>query len=124
MQMCVFSFMAAGWIPRLKRAGALVALCTGLVFVALLLVVQAQNTTAAGASGAFCETGCLLPPTGLVGWWTGDGSANDIQLGNNGVATNGASFAPGLVKQAFRFDGEDDFVDVPDTSALHAVTTA
>src|SRR5947208_13470696 len=37
---------------------------------------------------------------------------------------NGASFTPGLVGQAFSFDGVDDFVDVPDTPALHAITTA
>jgi hypothetical protein len=71
-----------------------------------------------------CETGCLLPPTGLLGWWPGDGNANDIQLGSSGVLTNGTSFAPGLVNQAFSFDGFNDFVDVPDAPALHAITTA
>jgi hypothetical protein len=30
--------------------------------------------------------------TGLVGWWPGDGNANDIQLGSNGVLTHGATF--------------------------------
>jgi hypothetical protein len=29
-----------------------------------------------------------------------------------------------LVGQAFSFDGIDDFVDVPDTATLHAITTA
>ncbi|HEY2170065.1 MAG TPA: LamG domain-containing protein, partial [Candidatus Angelobacter sp.] len=42
----------------------------------------------------------------------------------NGTVTSGASFAPGLVGQAFLFDGVNAFVNVPDTAALHAVTTA
>jgi hypothetical protein len=82
---------------------------------------QAQN---AAAETTRCQTGCLLPPTGLLGWWPGDGNANDIQLGSNGTLMNGATFAPGLVRQAFSFDGVSAFVDVPDTPALHAVTTA
>jgi len=90
------------------------------VFLGLPLA-QAQNTV---ASRTLCETGCLLPPTGLVGWWPGDGNSNDIQLGSNGTLMSGASFLPGLIGQAFSFDGINAFVDVPDTAALHAVTTA
>ena len=71
-----------------------------------------------------CDSGCLLPPSGLVGWWPGDTNAKDIQLGNNGTLVNGVTFAPGLVKQSFVFDGVNDFVTVPDTPALHAVRTA
>jgi len=90
-------------------------------FLSLKAVGQAQNTV---APSTLCETGCLLPPTGLVGWWPGDGNTNDIQLGSNGTLMNGATFAPGLVGQAFSFDGVNAFVDVPDTPALHAITTA
>jgi hypothetical protein len=91
------------------------------VFLAPNFVVQAQN---AAPSGTLCETGCLLPPTGLVGWWPGDGNANDIQLGSNGVPLDGATFAQGLVGQAYSFDGVNAFVNVPDAPALHAITTA
>jgi hypothetical protein len=70
----------------------------------------AQNLV---GSRTLCETGCLLPPTGLVGWWTADGNTNDIQLGSNGNLLNGATFAPGLVRQAFSLDGIDDFIAVP-----------
>ncbi len=53
--------------------------------------------------------GCVIPPAGLVSLWPGDGSANDVQNGNDGVL-NGATFAPGMVGQAFGFDGVDDYV--------------
>ncbi len=97
-----------------------VAICGVVVMsVATGLVAQAQNTP----SNTFCE-GCLLPPVGLIGWWPGDGNAIDVQLGNNGTLMNGAGFGTGLVKQAFRLDGLDDFIDVADAPALHAIATA
>src|SRR5213593_2043987 len=48
---------------------------------------------------------CVQPPSGLVSWWPGDGNANDIIGGNNGTLQNGATFAAGMVGQAFSFDG-------------------
>ena len=49
-------------------------------------------------------------PTGLVSWWTGDNTAADVTGRNNGVLTNGATFATGQVAQGFDFDGIDDIV--------------
>jgi hypothetical protein len=48
-----------------------------------------------------------------VSFWPGDGHANDTVGENHGTLTNGATFAPGLVNQAFSFDGSDDYVVVP-----------
>ncbi|MBI1787007.1 MAG: hypothetical protein HYR60_05565 [Acidobacteria bacterium] len=47
---------------------------------------------------------------GLRTSWTGDGTANDLADAVHGRMERGAGFAPGLVGQAFLFDGEDDFV--------------
>jgi hypothetical protein len=44
---------------------------------------------------------CVPPPSGLMSWWPGDGNANDIVGTNKGSLQNGATFAPGLVGQAF-----------------------
>jgi Concanavalin A-like lectin/glucanases superfamily len=95
----------------------------GLMLCAFVVSAVCQQKRAP-TNGTLCQTGCLLPPTGLVGWWSADGNAKDIQLGNNGTLTNGATSAQGFVNQAFEFDGHDDFVDVPDTPALHAVRAA
>ncbi len=113
--------LPADWIGLVKRVGVPVVLCAFLVFSAPVFVAGAESLP---APSTFCESGCLLPPTGLIGWWPGDGNTFDIQLGSNGVLMNGAGFGPGLVRQAFRFDGDDDFVDVADTPALHAIATA
>ena len=122
MQKCssVVSTLPDDWIQVSRRIGVAVILCAFLVSSAVF-GAWAQSLA---APSTVCETGCLLPPTGLIGWWPGDGTPTDIQLGNNGVLMNGAGFGPGLVKQSFRLDGDDDFVDVPDAPALHAIATA
>jgi hypothetical protein len=53
---------------------------------------------------------CTPPPAGMVGWWPGDGNANDIRGANPGTLQNGATFTTGQVGQAFSFDGTDDYV--------------
>ena len=48
------------------------------------------------------------PSDGLVAYWPGEGNANDIVGGNHGTLRGGATFATGVVGQAFSFDGVDD----------------
>lgn len=55
----------------------------------------------------------------MVGWWAGDGNANDITGNhNNGTISGGVTFVPGEVAQAFSFDGSSGFVSVPDSPSL------
>lgn len=56
---------------------------------------------------------CLQPPPGLVHWWTGDGDATDLVGGSPGTLQGVASFVPGLVDQAFAFDGTGGSVATP-----------
>ncbi|MGO8925860.1 MAG: M56 family metallopeptidase [Limisphaerales bacterium] len=57
-------------------------------------------------------------PPGLVSWWRSEGNGLDQVGGNNGVLLNGVGFDPGAVGQAFRFNGTDSYVEVPDSPAL------
>jgi hypothetical protein len=61
------------------------------------------------------EPSCVSPPSGLVGWWPGEGNANDIAGTNNGTLSGGASFASGEVGQTFSFDGSTGYVQVQDS---------
>jgi Concanavalin A-like lectin/glucanases superfamily len=87
----------------------LAAISCSLMFVAAAAVF-------AFIGNAVGQQPCTPPPAGLVSWWPGNGNANDIIGGNNGVLRNGATFASGLVDQAFSFDGVDDFVAVPSST--------
>ena len=51
-------------------------------------------------------------PEGLIGWWRGEGDAKDSAGGHDGILRNGASFAPGMVGEAFRFES-NGFVQIP-----------
>ena len=61
---------------------------------------------------------CPFLPSGLVSWWPGDGYADDIVGTNHGTLTNGATFAEGMVGQAFSFAGNDDYVQVLSPAGL------
>jgi hypothetical protein len=87
-----------------------------------------DTLTGSGGNDWFWAT---VPPdtitnsnTGIVSLWPGDGNANDIVGGNIGTLQGGATFAPGLVGQAFSFNGSGANVSVPYSSslALHAFT--
>ena len=61
---------------------------------------------------------CITPPSGLVGWWSGDGTTNDVLGGSNGRLIGNATYVAGKVNQAFSFDGNGDAVDVGNPASL------
>ena len=56
--------------------------------------------------------------TGLVGYWAGNGNADDSFGDNNGGLMGGANFAAGLAGQAFNLDEPGSFIKIPKSSAL------
>ena len=63
---------------------------------------------------------CIPPPSGLVGWWPGNGNANDASGGgSNGILMNGTGFTNGIVGQAFSFDGVQNFIEVPSSPVFN-----
>jgi hypothetical protein len=61
---------------------------------------------------------CAPPPSGLVSWWPGEGTASDAVDGASGNLYGAVSFAPGRVGQSFAFNGIGGGVNVPDLPAL------
>jgi len=73
-----------------------------------------------------CNPGqCLIPPAGLVNWWTFDETtgtmAQDIRgsVNNAGVHINGPTPVPGVVAGGLSFDGVNDYVEVADNPELN-----
>ncbi len=86
-----------------------------------LTASQIQAIFNAGSTGKCSGTpppACTPPPSGLVGWWPGNGNANDIFGGNNGTLEGNTTFAAGEVGQAFSFDGNVDAVSVVNPASL------
>jgi hypothetical protein len=78
-------------------------------------------------SGAVTSTVATLtvtnlppPPAGVVGWWPGDGSANDI-VGTNHGSLQGTAIAnfPGFNGNCFSLDGSNGYVRIPDALTQH-----
>lgn len=61
---------------------------------------------------------CVSAPAGIVGWWPGNGNANDAIAGNDGQLAGDATFAAAVVQQGFKLDGAGDYVEVPSSAAL------
>lgn len=106
---------------------------TTLLVIAALLVLSGMASEQATANRGLAlnavgnkritpalrlQTPCVPAPSGAVSWWTGDGNSNDSIGGNHGMLQNGATFAPGLVGQAFSFDGINDYVKVASSPTL------
>jgi YVTN family beta-propeller protein len=56
---------------------------------------------------------CMPLPSDIVSSWRGEGDASDSIDGNHGSLQNGATFAAGVVEQAFSLDGTNDHVVIP-----------
>jgi hypothetical protein len=62
---------------------------------------------------------CVPAPAGLVGLWQGENSVGDSVTGTQGKLVNNATFAQGIVGQAFRFDGYRSGLVLGDSPAYH-----
>lgn len=58
----------------------------------------------------------------MVSWWAGDNNALDIVGENHGILRNGATYDSGMVAQAFKFDGVDDYADLGNWFNLQTFT--
>lgn len=56
--------------------------------------------------------GAIVAPTGLVDWWSGDGTPVDIYGGVNGSPQGGFTYVAGMTGQAFHFDGSSGVINL------------
>jgi hypothetical protein len=71
----------------------------------------------------YAPAACITPPPNMVGWYPGDGNADDISVtGNNGTLEGGATFASGMVYLAFSLNGTDAYVQAAADAAQDPTT--
>ncbi|HWQ90400.1 MAG TPA: LamG-like jellyroll fold domain-containing protein, partial [Clostridia bacterium] len=96
-----------------RRNWALYPTPSGLARIACLLLVLA-----AFAAGHAADW--VAAPSGLVGWWPGDGDARDIVGGHHGILRGGATAnVEGYIGKGFSFDGTNKYVEIPNAPALN-----
>src|SRR5437016_8605814 len=91
-------------MKKLIKSTSQSAVCVSVCLLLFPLWIQSQP--------------CVPVQSGLVGWWRGEGNADDSADSNNGAWVNGGSFAPGKVGQAFNFRGTNH-VEVAASSSLN-----
>ena len=89
------------------------------VFARGLTPQEIESIYDAGSAG---KCPCVTPPLNMAAWWPGDGNPYDIQGGNTGTLQGNTTFASGEVSQAFSFDGDGDYVEVPNDDSLNPLT--
>jgi len=89
-----------------------------------LSATEISGIYTAGAAGK-SNPNCVAPSTNAIGWWAGDGNNYDLAHINFATTNNGATYAAGVVGQAFSFDGVNDYVKItnaPDLNPTNALT--
>ncbi len=61
---------------------------------------------------------CVAQPSGLVGAWTGDGTALDLISTNHGTLVGNATYANAKVNSGFQLDGDRDGIYLGSAGAL------
>ncbi|MCX6924670.1 MAG: hypothetical protein NT154_15865 [Verrucomicrobia bacterium] len=91
------------------------------LFNRALSASEIQVIAKTGKAGPFPLVASRPPnkPEGLVSWWPAEGNAMDSADHNNGVLKGGVGFAPGIVGQAFAFNGTSSYVRVPNSADLN-----
>jgi hypothetical protein len=57
-------------------------------------------------------------PPGLIAMWSGNDNAADSVGGHNGEPVSGVELVPGIVGKAFKFNGVDKCVSIPDVPSF------
>jgi hypothetical protein len=96
---------------------------TGAYVVVITNAFGAVTSSVASLLVEGAGSNCVSAPAGLIGWWTGEGNADDAVGTNNGTLVGGTTFANGEVGQAFSFDGANQYVAIETAESLTGAFT-
>jgi hypothetical protein len=107
-----------------SRALTIIWLCAAVFFLLPESSSAATKKRRGKAPRIYAAKSVIVPaskslPAGLVALWRGETNGQDSIGTSHGILMNGASFAPGISGQGFLLDGNNDFIRIPDSPALH-----
>jgi hypothetical protein len=85
--------------------------------VATLRAAQLRRAGTAPVTHSAAVSSCISPPSGLAGWWPGDGTPADIAGNSNPTGMNAVTFASGKVGEGFAF-GQSGYLAIPASPRL------
>ncbi|MGC2449246.1 MAG: Ig-like domain-containing protein [Candidatus Sulfotelmatobacter sp.] len=91
---------SANSVATINSSGLATAVASGTTTIS-----ATEGSVTGSTSMTVSSRQCTSAPTGLVGWWSGDGDVVDLAANNSGTLQNGATFATGEVGSAFSFGG-------------------
>lgn len=84
--------------------------------------LECASTSPASDIPGVCRRACVPQPRSLAAWWPLDehagGLALDVLARNDGHHSGGPVVVSGMVNRGLRFDGVNDFVEVPNAADL------
>ncbi len=86
------------------------------------VIVSNGYGSVTSSNGLLTVLNCTAPSPGLISWWPGNGNGLDIISGNNGVLSNGVTYAPAEVGQGFVFTNNHAGVVVGNPTNLQLQT--
>ncbi|HKV12875.1 MAG TPA: LamG-like jellyroll fold domain-containing protein, partial [Thermoanaerobaculia bacterium] len=84
-----------------------------------LAATDGERTAVDDTVITIAPTACVAIATAPVGWWPAESDTDDLGGGPPASAQGGVGFAPGVIGQAFVFDGVDDAVVAEASSRLN-----
>jgi hypothetical protein len=112
-------------IPRVGTLGrpwtGLAAASLAVAVIGVGLVWWNQQSAGPGSRPDQIPTSagtCAPMPPGLTAWWPGEGDGAELVAGRTATLQPGATTGPGVVGQAFQFDGDTGYAEVAIDPAL------
>ena len=83
-----------------------------------MLLASAKDLPSEGVVLDYVIVASVPLPANAISWWPAGGNANDAVGSNNGTPQGNATYAAGMVGRGFTFDGDGDYVQVPNSASL------